>query len=38
MQLGPDFRFATLAAADAFGLARAHLFNGGNKRIVRLTM
>lgn len=33
----PDSDLATLAAAYAFGLAKAHPFNDGNKRIAFLT-
>ena len=33
----PDSDLATLAAAYAFGLAKAHPFNDGNKRISFLT-
>lgn len=33
----PDSDLATLAAAYAFGLARAHPFNDGNKRTAFLT-
>lgn len=32
----PDSDLATLAAAYAFGLSRAHAFNDGNKRIALL--
>lgn len=32
----PDSNLATLAAAHAFGLSRAHAFNDGNKRIALL--
>ncbi|MEO5800604.1 MAG: type II toxin-antitoxin system death-on-curing family toxin [Gemmatimonadales bacterium] len=34
----PDSDLATLAAAYAFGLAKAHPFNDGNKRIAFLAM
>ena len=34
----PDSDLATLAAAYAFGLARNHAFNDGNKRIALLAM
>jgi death on curing protein len=33
----PDVDLATLAAAYAFGLAKAHAFNDGNKRAAFLT-
>src|SRR5487761_2276339 len=33
----PNVDLATLAAAYAFGLAKAHAFNDGNKRIAFLT-
>ena len=33
----PDADLATLAAAYAFGLTKAHAFNDGNKRIAFLT-
>lgn len=33
----PDADLATLAAAYAFGLAKAHAFNDGNKRVAFLT-
>jgi death-on-curing protein len=36
-QYGADVDLATLAAAYAFGLAKAHAFNDGNKRIALLT-
>jgi len=34
----PKVDLATLAAAYAFGLARSHPFNDGNKRVAFLTM
>ncbi len=33
----PDVDLATLAAAYAFGMSKAHAFNDGNKRIALLT-